>query len=117
MTVSKTLFGTVTVTVGEDTYTLTPSLGAVRAIEARFGGLLGAVRAVDSYSVDGVAGVIAAGASLSAEAAESLPDAVWQAGVVPLSQQLVPFIAALLNPRAGDAEGNAPAKAKKAAAQ
>lgn len=110
---TKTLHGTVTISVGDETYTLTPTLGAVRAIEARFGGLLGAVRAVDGYSVDGIAHIIAAGAQLDAEQAAGLPDLVWQAGIVGVGQQLVPYVAALLNPKAGAAdEGNAAPKAR-----
>lgn len=106
---TKTLHGTTQIKVGDTEYTLTPTLGAVRAIEARFGGLLGACRAVDGYSVDGIAHIIAAGAQLDAEQAAALPDLVWQAGVVGVGQQLVPYVAVLLNPKAGAAdEGNAP---------
>lgn len=106
---SKTLHGTVTVTVGDETYTLTPTLVAVRAIEARFGGLLGAMRAVDNYSVDGVSAVIAAGGMLATDAAEALPEKVWQAGVVGIAKQLVPYMVALVNPSAAEgAAGNVP---------
>lgn len=113
---SKTLHGTTTVVVGDSTYTLIPSLGAVRAIEARFGGLRGAAQACDALSVDGVAHIIAAGAGLKGKASLEVPDEVWQAGVAGVAVQLQPYIIALLNPRGAEAkdEGNATKKAEKA---
>lgn len=105
---SKTLYGTVTVTVGDDTYTLTPTLGAVRAIEAQLGGLMGAVDATRQHSVTACACVIAAGAGLSPQQAAELPEKIWQAGILSVGIQLVPYVAALLNPKGDDAVGNAP---------
>ena len=107
-TASKTLRGTVTVSVGDDTYTLTPTLGAVRAIEAQLGGLMGAVRAVREHGVDACACVIAAGAGLTPQQAAELPEKVWQAGILSVSTQLVEYVGALLNPRGDDAAGNDP---------
>jgi len=114
---SKTQYGTVTVTVGDDIHTLTPTLGAVRAIEARFGGLRAAIVTVNELSIDGCAHIIAAGAGLTAADAEALPAAVWEAGISDVAPQLVPYVAALLNPRAAQAsaEGNVPPAKKPAA--
>lgn len=113
---SKTLHGTTTVTLGDSVYTLIPSLGAVRAIEARFGGLRGAIQACQALSVDGVAHIITSGAGLKGSTAAAVADEVWQAGVGAVSDQVAPFIIALLNPRGAEAkdEGNAPKKAEKA---
>lgn len=110
---SKTLRGTTTVTVGATEYKLTPTLGAVRAIEAHFGGLMGAVRAVREHSVDGCANLIAAGAGLDAAQAAALPEEVWQAGVVNVGQQLVSYVSVLLDPRGAEAAaGNEQAAAQ-----
>ncbi|MGV6473507.1 hypothetical protein [Azotobacter vinelandii] len=104
---SKTLYGTTPITLGGSTYELVPSLGAVRAIEARFGGLRGAIQACEGLSVEGVAHIVAAGAGLTGKAAAGLPDEVWQAGVAEVSVQLRPYLLALLNPRGAQAdEGN-----------
>lgn len=96
---SKTLYGTTVVNVGEKKYTLIPTLGAVRAIEARFGGLRGAVIAQRELAVDGVAYIIAAGADLKAEETQSLPQDVWEAGIATVAPQLDTFLVALLNPK------------------
>lgn len=113
---TKTLHGTTTVTVGDDVFTLTPTLAAVRAIELRYGGLLKAGQACDAMSVDAVAHVIAAGAGLTGKAAEALPEAVFQAGVVRVYNQIRSYLMVLFNPRASEegAEGNAEPAAKTA---
>lgn len=113
---SKTLKGTFTVTVDGNPYELKPTLGAVRAIEARHSGLLQAARACDAMSVDAIAQVIAAGAGLTGQDAESVPEQVFQEGVVSAYGQVVPYLKYLMNPRAGEAkaEGNGEAAAAKA---
>jgi hypothetical protein len=114
---TQTLHGTTIVTIGEDVFTLVPNLAAVRAIELRYGGLLKAAQACDALSVDAVAQVIAAGAGLTGKAAEALPEAVFQAGVVTAYAQIRPYLMVLLNPRANEegAEGNAEPATKTAA--
>ena len=52
---SKTLYGTVEIVLGDETYILKPTLAAVRSIEAHFGGLRGASQAVNALSVVGCA--------------------------------------------------------------
>jgi len=99
---SKTLHGTIKVTVGDDVYTMVPTLGAVRAIEAHFGGLRGASQTVNALSVDGCARIVAAGAALSEKDAEDLAEKVWQAGVLEVSVQLNAYLVALYNPRGKD---------------
>ena len=96
---SKTLHGTVEVTVGDDIYTLVPTLGAVRAIESQFGGLRGASQVVSALSVDGCARIVAAGTGLTGKAADALAEKVWQAGVLEVSVQLNAYLVALYNPR------------------
>lgn len=108
---SKTLFGTTTVTVGDETYTLMPTLDAVRRIESRLGGLRGANQALNALSVDGTAHIVASGAGLKAEEAEDLAEKVWQAGVLEIATQVTPFLVALYNPRGGEAGKPEAAKA------
>ncbi|MEQ7920248.1 hypothetical protein ABQX22_13720 [Xanthomonas sp. WHRI 1810A] len=101
---SKTLHGSLAIKVGEETFDLSVTLGAVRKIEAHFGGLRGAAEAMRVLSVDGVALVIAAGAGLGAKDAELLPEKVWQAGVSDLAVQLTGYLGALYNPRGATPE-------------
>lgn len=100
---NKTLHGTVTVKLGDEEFTLQPTLKAVRAIEIRFGGLRGASQAIVALSVDGCAIILAAGAGLEGKAAESIAEKVWRHGVLDVSTQLDKYLAALYNPRGGDA--------------
>lgn len=95
---SKTLYGKTTVTVGEFEFELEPTLGALRKIEQRFGGLRPTLEALGSLSVDAVSHVIVAGANLSPKEAKEVPDAVFAAGVADVTAQVVPFVMALLNP-------------------
>jgi hypothetical protein len=97
-----TLHGTVTVKLGDEEFTLKPTLRAVRAIESRFGGLRGASQTVNALSIDGCAIILVAGAELEGKAAEAIPEKVWQAGVLDVSVQLNTYLKALYNPRGGD---------------
>ena len=108
---SKTLHGTVDIKLDEETYTLLPTLGAVRAIEAHFGGLRGASQAINALSIDGCAVIIAGGAGLTGKAAEAIPEQVWQAGVLEVSVQLNAYLVALYNPKGPNAGKAQPAKA------
>jgi hypothetical protein len=96
---SKTLHGTVDIKLDDETYTLQPTLGAVRAIEAHFGGLRGASQAINALSIDGCAVIIAGGAGLKGKAAEAIAEQVWQAGVLEVSVQLNAYLVALYNPK------------------
>lgn len=96
---SKTLYGTVEIKLGDETYILTPTLGAVRAIEAHFGGLRGASQAINAVSVDGCAVIIAGGAGLKGKDAEAIAEQVWQAGALDVSVQLNAYLVALYNPK------------------
>ncbi|MFC6335487.1 hypothetical protein GIR22_08605 [Pseudomonas sp. CCM 7891] len=100
---SKTLFGTVDIVLDGETYTLKPTLGAVRAIESHFGGLRGAAQAINSMSVDGCAAIVVGGAGLTGKDAEEMAEKVWQAGVLDVSIKLNAYLVALYNPRGQDA--------------
>lgn len=103
---SKTLHGTVDIKLDDETYTLQPTLGAVRAIEAHFGGLRGASQAINALSIDGCAVIIAGGAGLTGKAAEAVAEQVWQTGVLEVSVQLNAYLVALYNPK-GPSTGKA----------
>jgi len=105
---SKTLHGTVEITLDGETYALLPTLGAVRAIEAHFGGLRGASQAINALSIDGCAVIIASGAGLTGKAAEAVVEQVWQEGVLEVSVKLNAYLVALYNPR-GASAGKPPA--------
>jgi hypothetical protein len=99
---NNTLHGTMTVILGDEKFTLQPTLKAVRAIESRLGGLRGASQTINSLSVDGCAIILAAGAGLEGKAADAIAEKVWQAGVLEVSTQLNAYIIALYNPRGAD---------------
>jgi len=103
---NNTLHGTVIVKLGDEEFTLQPTLKAVRAIESRLGGLRGASQTINAVSVEGCAIILAAGAGLEGKAAEAISEKVWQAGVVEVSVQLNKYLLALYNPRGTVAEGN-----------
>ena len=100
---SKTLFGTTEIVLNGETYILKPTLGAVRAVEAYFGGLRGASQALNALSIVGCSVVIAAGAGLTGKAADAVADQVWQAGVIEVATQLNGYLAALYNPKGAGA--------------
>lgn len=99
---SKTLHGNVDLEIDGETYQLRPTLAAVRAIEARFGGLRGAAAGLHGTSVEAVSVVIAAGANLTEKQAAALQEKVWQHGVTSLVPEVYRFLGALYNPRGED---------------
>lgn len=102
---NNTLHGTMTVKLGDEEFTLRPTLKAVREIESRFGGLRGASQTISALSVDGCAIILAADAGLEGKAADAIAGKVWQSGVLDVSTQLNKYLIALYNPR-GANEGN-----------
>ena len=99
---NNTLYGTVTVTLGDEEYTLTPTLKAVRAIESRFGGLRGASQAITALSIEGCAIILVAGAGLNEKAAKAVPEKIWEHGILDAAPQLNKYLVALYNPRGKD---------------
>lgn len=97
---SKTLYGTVSVTVGDEEFELKPTLKAALALERHFGGLRGALTGLGSLSIEAAAAVITFGAGLEHKSAQAkgLPEAIFAAGVNDVITQCVPYISALLNP-------------------
>ncbi|WP_312375011.1 hypothetical protein [Pseudomonas oryzihabitans] len=98
MSTSQTTYGTIEVTVKGKTYTLTPTLAAVRAIETQYGGLRNVLSALNDFSVQGATLVIAAGAGLKPKAAEKLAGDIFAHGAPDVCIQAIPYVGALLNP-------------------
>lgn len=88
-----------TVKIGATTYTLTPTLAAVRRVNVALGGLLPAFRRCNDLDIDAIAAVIAAGAGLDFEdqdEADKFAERVWKADRDAYIKGLVAFLSLLL---------------------
>lgn len=90
--------GDTEVKVGEKTYQLALTLAAMERINAQFSSLLDARQRVGMYDFDGICGIIAAGAGLSAAQAKALRAEVFSAGVVNVSKQVHTYIIRMFDP-------------------
>ena len=91
---SKTSHGTIEIKAGSNTYSLKPSLRAVRSIEGRFGGLLPAMQVVGAANLSGIAFVIAAGSGVDTgkrKEVEAVEEAVFEGGVDEVGSQVLPL--------------------------
>lgn len=97
---SQTLYGTTDVIVGDETFTLVPTLKFVRWFELACGegGFGKAFEKIGKMSPDFLANVIVHGARLPQREHERLAEQVWQHGVGDIFEQLIPFITALMDP-------------------
>jgi hypothetical protein len=96
--------GETTVEINGEVYELRPSLGAMKKINARFGGLRGALEALQNLNIESVAAIIAAGAGLGAREANDVTENVFAHGIADATEQVFPFIEALFNPTGKKAE-------------
>ncbi|MGR6497983.1 hypothetical protein [Pseudomonas fulva] len=98
---SKTNHGTLVVEAGSDSFTLKPTLRAVRALENRFGGILPAMQALGAANITATAFIIAAGAGIDTnkrKELEAVEESVFEGGVNKVGTQVLQFVKALLNP-------------------
>ena len=98
---SKTNHGTVEVTVGEETFTLKPTLKAMKAIEGRFGGILPAMQSVGSANLSAISFIIAIGTGVNLAkkgAVDPIEEAVFEAGLAEVGGQVMPYLSGFLNP-------------------
>lgn len=97
---SRVDYGTVEVVLGGDSFTLTPTLNAMRAIKMRWPdeGIQDAIQACRSMDADDLAFIVAAGAGMDSKEAKSLPDKVFSAGVGSVAPDAVKYLMLLLNP-------------------
>ncbi|MGH8418042.1 MAG: hypothetical protein ACRER8_12285 [Pseudomonas sp.] len=111
---SKTNHGTVEVTVGEETFTLKPTLKAMKAIEGRFGGILPAMQSVGSANLSAISFIIAIGTGVNLAkkgAVDPIEEAVFEAGLGEVGSQVIPYLTGFLNP-AGKTEAELEAQAE-----
>lgn len=100
---SRVDYGTVELTVGDESYTLTPTLDCVRKLKRwGLGSPLKAIEACRDFDVDNLAIVIAAGAGIGQKQIEPLAQLIHDAGVVNVTAPVVEFLQLLLNPTGKD---------------
>jgi hypothetical protein len=95
--------GCITVTLDGNTYELKPTLLAMKKIQNRFGGLRGALEAVGQLNVETIAFLVSAGTGAKPVEASDIENAVFNHGVAEATEQVVPFVTALMNPK-GDTD-------------
>ncbi len=111
---SKTNHGTVEVTVGDDTFTLKPTLKAMKAIEGRFGGILPAMQSLGAANLSTIAFIIAVGTGVNLAkkgTLDPIEEAVFEAGLNDVGVQVLPYLQGFLNP-AGKSEAELEAQAE-----
>lgn len=111
---SKTNHGTVEVTLGDDIFTLKPTLKAMKAIENRFGGILPAMQSVGAANLSTISFVIAVGTGVNLAkkgALDPIEEAVFEAGLNDVGGQVLPYLTGFLNP-AGKSEAELEAQAE-----
>lgn len=111
---SKTNHGTVEVTLGEEVFTLKPTLKAMKAIENRFGGILPAMQSVGTANLSTIAFIVAVGTGVNLskkDAATPIEEAVFEEGIDSAGSQVIPYLKAFLNP-AGKSDAELEAQAE-----
>lgn len=106
--------GEVTIELGDTIYELRPTLKAMKKIQARFGGLRGAMEALGQLNVETIAAIISAGAGSVPRELGDIEEAVFSHGIAGATEQVVPFITKLMNPN-GDTESEDSTKKKQKA--
>jgi hypothetical protein len=94
--------GVITVDLDGEQYELRPSLLAMKKIQARFGGLRGALEAVGQLNVENIALIVAAGCNAKPAQMQDIEQAVYNQGIADATEQVVPFVTALMNPKGSD---------------
>lgn len=104
--------GEIVLELGDETYELRPTLKAMKKIQSRFGGIRGAMEALTQLNVEHVAAIVAAGANCVPREIPALEEAIFSHGITPVTEQVVPFVTALLNPN-GDSDEDSEKSNKK----
>jgi hypothetical protein len=98
---SKTNHGTIEIVAGGKTYTLKPTLRALREIDRRFGGVTSAMQALSTVSMTSIALIVAVGAGIDASKrkdVEAIEEDIFEAGLSTVGSQALEFLKALTNP-------------------
>lgn len=101
--------GVIECSINGTEYTLKPTLDAYRKIQARFGGLRGALEAISALNIEHLSHIVAAGAGIGRNKAVKIEEDIFLEGVGNVTESVAPFVTALFNPRGDkdeDAEGN-----------
>lgn len=93
---------------------LRPTLKAYQKIQTRFGGLRGALEAAQLLNIDHISHIVCAGANISRKEEERIKEAVFNEGVANVTEQIVPFLTALMDPNGGSDEEEVEKKPSKA---
>jgi len=102
---SRTDYGSVDVEIGDETYTLRPTLNAMDKIGKQWPGGIGeALNGVSGLGARELAFVIAAGAGIGARLAKDLPEQIFAAGTVHLAAPVIEYLTLLINPTGRDAD-------------
>lgn len=98
--------GQIDVELGGETVTLKPTLGAMQAINRRFGNLREAIQQVESFNFEAVSFIIAAGCGR-----KDVSQEVFETGVINLMAPSANYLANLMNPSGRDQENTSGGKA------
>lgn len=96
---SRVDYGTVELTVGDEEYTLTPTLDCVRKMKRwGLGSPMKAIEACREFDADMLAIVVAAGAGKGQKQLEQIAQDIHDEGVIEVTNHVVEFLTMLLNP-------------------
>ena len=104
--------GEIAVELGDEVYELRPTLKAMKKIQQRFGGIRGAMEAVSQLNIEHIGAIIVAGANLGSRDIPDVEEAIFQCGIAQATEQIVPFITALMNPNGDTDKPETPSKKK-----
>jgi len=91
--------GTIEVTLDGEVFELRPSLMAMKKIQTRFGGLRGALEALGQLNVEHIGYIVGAGCGAKPAQVSDIEQAVYNQGIADATEQVVPFVTALMNPK------------------
>lgn len=94
---SKIDSGRIEVETPQKTYTLQPTLKALRSISRQFGGCQAAIERIRALDFDAIRFVIVQGASLDGKDAKRVDDHLFEAGLLELAAPTIEYVAILQN--------------------
>lgn len=98
--------GTVEVEIDGEVYELRPTLDAFKKIQARFGGLRGALEAIAQMNSEHLANIIVAGSNAPRRDLAKIEEQIFNEGLASVTEAIAPFVTTLFNPRGDDEPGN-----------
>lgn len=96
--------GETVIEVSGEVYELRPTLGALKRINKTFGGLRGALEALQGLNTEAIATIIVAGADLSIKDMKEVEENVFTHGVAEVTELVFPFVESLFNPSGKEAK-------------